>query len=105
MNATSISSNGEGTKNHLFHAVLPHRMRTQETAEQVSLSAIRNWEKAVTGLVALPAAAALSTAAVTLLAASLVERAFEVFDMTLSDVGRRVGHDHDARGTEKDARS
>jgi hypothetical protein len=74
------------------------RERTQETAQRLSLIAMRNWEKALTGIVALPAAAALSTAATVLFAVSLVERTFEMVESTLSDMGSRVGEEFDAHG-------
>jgi hypothetical protein len=59
---------------------------------------MRNWEKALTGVVALPAAAALSTAATVLFAVSILERTFEMIEKTLSDVGQRVGDEFDANG-------
>jgi hypothetical protein len=36
-------------------------------------------------------------------AASLLERAFEMFEGTLADVGRRVGEDFDAHGEPREA--
>jgi hypothetical protein len=39
------------------------RVKTQDTAQRLSLVALRNWEKAITGVVAIPAALALTTAA------------------------------------------
>ena len=101
MYTTSISSNGTRDA-HVSHEVTQQRVRTQETVQTLSVSAMRQWEKALTGLVALPAAAALSTAAVTLLAASLVERTFEVLENTVAGVGRGVGWDHEVRGDHRD---
>jgi hypothetical protein len=74
------------------------RERTQEAAQRLALIALRNWEKALTGIVALPAAAALSTAATVLFATSILERTFEGFETVLSDVGRRVGEEFDVHG-------
>jgi hypothetical protein len=74
------------------------RERTQETAQRLSLIAIRNWEKALTGVLAVPAAAALTTSAAVLFGVSILERTFEMFESTLADVGRRVGEDFDAHG-------
>ena len=51
-----------------------HRVHTQETAQRLSVVAMRQWEKAMTGIVALPAAAALTTAATVLFTASFIER-------------------------------
>jgi hypothetical protein len=76
------------------------RERTQETAQRLSLIAMRNWEKALTGIIALPAAAALSTAASVLFATSILERTFETIEGALSDIGRRVGEDFDADGND-----
>ena len=78
------------------------RERTQETAQRLSLIAMRNWEKALTGVVALPAAAALSTAATVLFATSILERTFETIEAALADIGRRVGEDFDAAGEPRD---
>ena len=74
------------------------RVRTEETAQRLSLVAIRNWEKAVTGVVAIPAAVALTAAAGVLFATSLIEHGFEMFELALSDIGRRVSDDFDAHG-------
>ena len=78
------------------------RARNEETAQRLALVAMRNWERALTGLVALPAAAALTTAATAMFAASLLERAFEMIEGTVADVGRRVGDDFDAHGDPRD---
>ena len=74
------------------------RERTQETAQRLSLIAMRNWEKALTGVLALPAAAALTAGASVLFAVAILERTFEMAESTLADVGRRVGDDFDAHG-------
>ena len=74
------------------------RERTQETAQRLSLIAMRNWEKALTGVLALPAAAALTTGATVLFAVSILERTFEMIETTIADVGRRVGEEYDAHG-------
>lgn len=79
------------------------RARNEETAQRLALVAVRKWESALTGLIALPAAAALTTAATAMFAASLLERAFDMFEGTLADVGRRVGDDFDAHGEPRDA--
>ena len=79
------------------------RIRNEETAQRLALVAMRNWERALTGIVAIPAAAALTTAATALFAASLLERAFEMFEGSVADIGRRVGDDFDAHGEPRDA--
>jgi len=78
------------------------RERTQETAQRLSLIAMRNWEKALTGVLALPAAAALTTGAAVLFAVSILERTFEMAETTIADVGRRVGEDFDSHGEPRD---
>lgn len=80
------------------------RARNEETAQRLALVAVRNWERALTGVIAIPAAAALTTAATAMFAASLLERAFEMFEGTIADVGRRVGDDFDAHGEPREAR-
>jgi hypothetical protein len=74
------------------------RVKTQDTAQRLSLVALRNWEKAITGIVAIPAAFALTTAAGVLFATSLIEHGFEMFELALADLGRRVTDDFDAHG-------
>jgi hypothetical protein len=81
------------------------RMRTEDTAQRLSLVAIRSWEKAITGVVAIPAALALSTAAGVLFATSLIEHGFEMFELALSDVGRRVSDDFDAHGEPREGQT
>jgi hypothetical protein len=97
MNTSSRLATNERTHS-LSSDVTRPRERTQATAQRLSLIAIRNWEKALTGVVALPAAAALSTAAGVLFAVSILERTFEMLESTLSEVGARVGEEFDANG-------
>ncbi|MGH7294016.1 MAG: hypothetical protein ACRELB_03740, partial [Polyangiaceae bacterium] len=53
------------------------------------------WEKTLTGLVALPAAAALGVAATATYGVALLERGFEVFESALGEMGRTLNHDHE----------
>ena len=77
---------------------------TESTARRLSLVALRNWESALKGLVALPAAMALSTAAGALFTLALVERAFEMTELGLADVGKRMSAaDFDAHGNPREA--
>jgi hypothetical protein len=96
--ANRITNTTESRFRPLSAEVTRPRERTQETAQRLSLIAIRNWEKALTGVLALPAAAALTTGAAVLFGVSILERTFELFETTLADVGRRVGEDFDAHG-------
>jgi hypothetical protein len=93
-----ITNTAEARFRPLSSDVTRPRERTQETAQRLSLIAIRNWEKALTGVIALPAAAALTTASVVLFGVSILEQTFALFESTLADVGRRVGEDFDAHG-------
>lgn len=74
------------------------RMKTQDTAQRLSLVALRSWEKAITGMVAVPAALALTTAAGVLYATALIEHGFEMFEFAVSDMGHRVTDEFDAHG-------
>jgi hypothetical protein len=98
-NRISIHDNG-----FLSSDVTAPRARNEETAQRLALVAVRKWESALTGIIAIPAAAALSTAATAMFAASLLERAFEMFEGTLADVGRRVSDEYDAHGEPREAR-
>jgi hypothetical protein len=93
-----IASAADSRFRPLSSEVTRPRERTQETAQRLSLLAIRSWEKALTGVLALPAAAALTSGAAVLFGVSVLERTFELFETTLADVGRRVGEDFDAHG-------
>jgi hypothetical protein len=96
MYSTNISNVDENAR--LSPEVVRQRARTEDTAQRLSLVAMRQWEKALSGVIALPAAAALSTAAGFLFGASILERIFESLESTVSEVGRRVGREYDAQG-------
>jgi hypothetical protein len=98
-NRISVHENG-----FLSSDVTRPRARNEETAQRLALVAVRKWESALTGLIALPAAAALTTAATAMFAASLLERAFEMLEGTVADVGRRVGDEYDAHGDPRETR-
>ncbi|HEY1697466.1 MAG TPA: hypothetical protein VGG39_35130 [Polyangiaceae bacterium] len=66
------------------------RAHTAQLANHLSSVAVRQWEKTLTGIVALPAAAALGVAATATYGVALLERAFEVFETAIGDVGRTV---------------
>ena len=81
-----------------------HDQATESTARRLSLDALRNWECALKGLVSLPAALALTTAAGALFTLALVERAFEMTELGLADVGKRMnGADFDTHGNPLEA--
>jgi hypothetical protein len=66
------------------------RARTAQLAHHLSSVALRQWEKALTGLVALPAAGALGIAASATYCVAMLERGFEVFESAVGEVGRSV---------------
>ncbi len=83
--------NDEGMRRREEIAI--ERTRTAQLAHHLSSVALRQWEKALTGLVALPAAAALGVAASATYGVALLERGFEVFESALGEVGRTVANE------------
>jgi hypothetical protein len=85
------------------------RARTAELAHHLSTVAVRQWEKALTGIVALPSAAALGLAASATYGVAMIERGFEIFEAALGDIGRTLNHDDAGRerrpGERTEARS
>jgi hypothetical protein len=86
------------------------RARTAELAHHLSTVALRQWEKALTGIVALPAALALGVAASATYAVALLERGFEVFESAVGEVGRTLtrddaGHERRERTERGEARA
>ena len=66
------------------------RARTAHLAHHLSSVALRQWEKSLTGIVALPAAAALGVAATATYGVALLERGFEVLESAVGEVGRSL---------------
>jgi len=85
------------------------RARTAELAHHLSSVALRQWEKALTGIVALPTAAALGVAASATYGVAMIERGFEIFEAAIGDIGRTLAHEDGARdrrpGDRTEARS
>jgi hypothetical protein len=77
------------------------RTGTAKAAHQLSTLALRQWERAITGTIALPAAAALGTAASVLYAVALIERAFETIESAVSEIGRNIARDEDGRALDR----
>jgi hypothetical protein len=74
------------------------RAQTAQLAHQLSAVAIRQWEKAITGMVA------LGVAATATYGVALLERGFEVFESAVGEVGRsmtdrRDGNEHASERT------
>jgi len=62
--------------------------KNEQMARDLSREAMGQWQKAVNGVLALPAAIALSTAANTLFIAAFIERGFEAFQASAEAMGR-----------------
>jgi hypothetical protein len=69
------------------------RAHTAKIAQNLSVLAFRQWEKALTGIFSLPAAVTLGAAATALYTAAFLERAFELFEISVSDIGGSVATD------------
>ncbi len=78
---------------HEQHSI--DRRHTAHLAHHLSTVAVQQWEKTLTGIVALPAAAALGVAATATYGVALLERGFEVFESALGEVGRTLTPHHD----------
>lgn len=81
------------------------RARTAELAHHLSSVALQQWEKTLTGIVALPAAAALGIAATATYGVALLERGFEVFESAVGEVGRNLSRDGGHNGERPETRS
>jgi hypothetical protein len=97
-NAPNNPSTNNDVVRRISPDVLRQRDRNEDTAHRMVLLAVRQWERAIGGLIAIPSAIAVSSAAGAMLVSSLIERSFEILERTASDVGRRVGEDFDAHG-------
>lgn len=62
------------------------RERTEESAHRLALLAMRHWERALGGLITVPAAAAMTAGAALLFAVSIAERTFELFERSLAEI-------------------
>lgn len=78
----------EGGMRQTQEAMAHERRQLEELAQLLSWQATEQWRKAVEGLVALPAAIAVGTAARTLYAVGFVTRGFEVFQRSAMELNR-----------------
>jgi hypothetical protein len=85
--------NGDNGATHTSKTRMFERTRTTVMAHHLSASAMRQWERALTGIVALPAAAALTTAATAIYAAALLERTFEMLEASFAEIGRHAARE------------
>ncbi len=81
-----------GSENGMF-SLERDRIRTPRLATQLSSMAMHQWEKALTGAAAMPAAAGLSVAAGATYGIATLERVFEVLESAMTGVGRRLVQD------------
>ena len=79
------------------------RNQNERLARQLSTEAMKNWQRSVEGMLALPTAAALGVASSTLYMASLVTRAFEMFQQ--STIAIREGMEQTRRELREAAES
>jgi hypothetical protein len=73
------------------------RRRSAQLAEELSLATLQQAEKALGGILAVPAALALGAATGLMFVAAVVEGGFEIVGGGVAEVGRRIG---DARTPE-----
>jgi hypothetical protein len=97
----TMSSNEDTTRHH-HHDAEPEtatwrRHQSARLARHFSIAAFRQCERAVSGIIAVPTALALGGAAGALFVAALIEGGFELFEGTITDVGRRLST-HDMNG-------
>jgi hypothetical protein len=69
-----------------------HARKNEQVARQLSREATVQWQKAVSGVLAMPTAIALGIAANTLFVAAFLERGFEAFQATSEAMGRELDH-------------
>ena len=74
------------------------RAQTAQLAHHLSSVALQQWEKTLTGIVALPAAAALGVAATATFGVALLERGFEVFESAVGSIGLALTGDRAQAG-------
>jgi hypothetical protein len=84
----------DGTTNRedetLSHIMGRHARKNEIVARQLSREAMIQWQKAISGVLALPAAIAMGAAANTLFIAAFIERGFEALGATTEAMGREL---------------
>jgi hypothetical protein len=81
------------------------RRRVEDLARLLSEQSLHQWQRAIEGLVAFPAAVVTSAASTTLFAVSFVARGFEVFQEAALDSQRSRGEIDRREGNEQQIRS
>jgi hypothetical protein len=72
------------------HVVSQSRDRNAKLAHKLVVVSTREWEKAITGILALPTAVALTAAAATTYVAAILGRGFEMFESAAGEVNRAM---------------
>jgi hypothetical protein len=67
-----------------------HARKNEQVARQLSREAMLQWQKAISGVLALPTAIAMGAAANTLLLAAFIERGFEALGASTEAMGREL---------------
>ena len=67
-----------------------HARKNEQIARQLSREAMMQWQKAISGVLALPTAVALGAAANTLFIAAFIERGFEAFQASTEAISREL---------------
>jgi hypothetical protein len=83
--ATYQRQQSNGANREMIQAIEQQRRQVENLAHLLQEQATDQWRKAIEGLVALPAALAVGSAATALYAVGFVTRGFEVFQRTTSD--------------------
>jgi hypothetical protein len=81
------------------------RLRSEQFAHQLQQEAATQWQKAITGVLALPTATALTVGATTLQVAAFIERGFEIFQESAESMRRTLDGARRAEGQRADWRA
>jgi hypothetical protein len=102
----SIRQESKRMSEEMRRLAAEERHRSEALARQLSQESMRQWQRSFEGLLAFPAAAALSMASSALYIAAIVERGFEIFQQSAEAVRsgvEEVGREQQRR--EGDGRS
>ena len=75
---------------NLSHIMARHARKNELIARQLSREAMAQWQKAISGVLALPTAIALGAAANTLFIAAFIERGFEALQASTEVIGHEL---------------
>ena len=75
---------------NLSQIMARHARKNEQIARQLSREAMVQWQKAISGVLALPTAIALGAAANTLFIAAFIERGFEALQASTEVIGREL---------------